>query len=50
MQLNHLIITKKKKKKIFFKYLTIKELHHISLILLRNYLSITNPNHHLDVI
>ena len=37
-------------KKIKFLNLTIKELHHISLILLSNKLSITNNNYHLYLI
>ena len=38
-----------KKNKIFLN-LTIKELRHISLILLINHLSLSNPNNNLDLI
>ena len=38
------------KKIKYFKYLTIKELHHISLMLLINHLLNSNPSYLLDLI
>ena len=49
INLNRFIITLKKKLLIILN-LAIKELIRISFILSINYLSFSNPNHHLDLI